>query len=283
MQAVGQVSVDSVNSADLVPPQIDFKVQDYRVGSKQNCNQQQSETFSHLRQVRRSSSTFTKQVVSSSYPHSLTMLPRDYFSRSGSSRHGGGSSSSNPYSYTSSSRTSNPYGVDHEMHSSRSRRSSRDACGSSRDPYSRTPYDLHGIGLYSSSSSSSRNPMPHLTERLHEPRAGSFSRNRGEPRASTSSDRRAFDDPYYIGAGYGPSPSPRQSPYEPVRRRSNSEARQYLPNRNPSYFGVQQPFRDLYSSNSGQREYYSGTGSSSSYQVGGYTATRPSTSHRPWR
>lgn len=214
------------------------------------------------------------------------MLPQNYFSSRRSNA--GHDSSSREYASARPSSSSRDYASIRPSSSSRdyssrpSTSSSRDVYGASRDPYSRGPYDLHGIGLHSSSSRSSRNPMPHLTERLHEPRAGSFSRvYSADPRSSTSSDRRAYDDPAYIGPGYGSSPSPRQSPYEPVRRRSNSEARQYLPNRNPSYFEVRQPFRDLYSSNSGQREYYSGTGATSSYAVGGATSRRPSDYNSP--
>lgn len=97
------------------------------------------------------------------------------------------------------------------------------------------------------------------------------------PSASSS----VYRDPYYVGHGWEASPSARTSSSTGTRRRSGSEAPQYLPNRRPSYYEVREPSRDLYSSTSGQREYYSGTGTTTSYYPGGYTATRPS-ERRPW-
>lgn len=201
-----------------------------------------------------------------------------------------------PFELHSSSRRSSGTGRRYDPYSSSSNPyiSGRDPLTSSRHPHSsRTSERLYGIGLYDRPSSSRSSQPMRLAEPMHPPRAGSFSREIPGPRLSTASDRRAFENPYYIGPGYGPDP--RSTPYAPSRRRSNSEARQYLPNRNPSYFEVRQPFRDLYSSNSGQREYYSGTGTESSYHAGGYTSRRPSTRYdteeryptstarRPWR
>lgn len=195
-----------------------------------------------------------------------------------------------------------------------SRRSGSSSTRHATPSFSEYPY--RGIGLYDHSTAR-RESQPHmlLSESMrarranagyaeptygyeHRPSQGSSSHaNRGSDgyyygssdassAAYTGSTRRpstsSYRDPYYVGSGWEEHPSSRTSSSAGTRRRSGSEAPHYLPNRNPSYFEVRQPYRDLYASSSGQREYYSGTGQTSSYHPGGHTVTRPS-DRRPWR